>query len=201
MRVIERTVSGENFLFCPEGSPTWYDNQMVLDDVELARPFIKPGSVAMDVGAHHGLHTLCYSKFVGPHGRVIAFEPRPQNRIWLRLNLDLNAALNVTVMPYAVGSGLEDILMTDEVPGRGEPVPATNLNQFASLNPQYIKVDVEGWEVEVLRGASKVLELRPTWLIEMHEWQLSPKDIEEFKSILSQHYPGDFSQRPLLITV
>jgi FkbM family methyltransferase len=198
MKIIQVVIGGHTIHFCPDGAPQWYDNNNRYYDLELIQPFIKPGDCVLDVGANHGLYALSFSKFVGPTGRVFAFEPLPRNLHWLRLNIDLNAAHNVTVIPYAMGSSLDEIQMTDEVPGKGMSFPATTLDQFAAFNPRVVKIDVEGWETHVLRGGTKVLEQRPAMMIETHEW-LAPADLEELKTTLNAYYQHSHVHGNLLI--
>ena len=58
----------------------------------------------VDVGAHHGLYILLASKCVGWHGRVVAIEPSPRERLRLEKHLGLNRSSNVELIPKAVGA-------------------------------------------------------------------------------------------------
>jgi FkbM family methyltransferase len=145
---------------------------------------LRPGQTVADVGAHMGFDTLHFARLVGPGGHVHAFEPDPANGRKLRRNCELNALDQVSVHLCAVSDrrGTARFLAhgttTSRVATAAEPatveVPTVTLDE--TLAPQgsdapidLIKVDVEGWEVEVLRGSTRILrEKRPVWLIEIH---------------------------------
>src|SRR5689334_11442562 len=65
---------------------------------------LQPGMTVLDIGAHHGLYTLLASRRVGPHGRVVAFEPSARERNHLLRHLRLNRCKNVQVEAVALGS-------------------------------------------------------------------------------------------------
>src|SRR5262249_2906946 len=64
---------------------------------------LSPGLTVMDIGAHVGLHTLMFSRRVGPTGRVLAVEPSPANAYLLRSHITWNDCHNVEVIEAAVG--------------------------------------------------------------------------------------------------
>ena len=130
---------------------------------------VSKSSVAYDIGAHVGFYTLLASELVGGGGKVIAFEPNPRNLKYLKKHLEINHCDNVMVIEAAVsdksgishfneggGSSMgtlsEDGYLTvntiniDELVGNGK-IPA----------PDYIKIDVEGAELLVLKGAKSTL--------------------------------------------
>lgn len=147
---------------------------------------LRTGMVVVDVGANHGLFSLEAAHFIGPGGRLHAFEPAPQTRQILLENLRVNG-LNefVRVFEAALGeapgqarlrvhhelSGLntlapEDIqwnrtrLAADEV----IDVTVTTLDEHARIHSlsaiDFLKIDVEGFELFVLRGARELLRRR-----------------------------------------
>jgi len=147
-----------------------------------------PQKVIYDVGAHLGLFSLPAAR-LGAH--VIAFEPDPENAARLRAHVDRNGFQhNVQVVQAAVFSGTG----TSTTFRRGLPrsqgglcwskhlpvlasgevimVPALRLDNFVAAGgpaPDVIKIDVEGAESEVLKGASRILERdRPALIIEVH---------------------------------
>ena len=147
------------------------------------------GQVVYDVGAYRGAYSLFFSRRVGPAGRVIAFEPEARNFALLRRNLERNQVRNV--MPLQIALGEErDLRTIYGLPGmpttaslaeeartplrraRGQACVESLdelLGALALPQPQFLKIDVEGMELEVLRGAAKTLErLRPGLLIELH---------------------------------
>jgi FkbM family methyltransferase len=131
---------------------------------------VSPGSVVFDVGAHAGFYTLLASELVGDAGKVIAFEPLPRNLAFLRAHLDLNAVGNVEVIAAAVSdvdgaAGFQD--GPDSSTGfisssGGRQVAAVSLDALVHEGriprPDFLKIDVEGAEMRVLRGGRRVLE-------------------------------------------
>lgn len=144
---------------------------------------LRPGSVLWDVGANVGAVSLLAARLVGPQGRVVAFEPDPDNVGRLRRNLEANHADNVDVVEAAVGAG-EGTAHFQPGDGGGETgrvvtgrdgieVALTSLDAAAGKGlppPDVVKLDVEGLEVDVLRGGRELLGgRRPALVVEVHE--------------------------------
>ena len=150
---------------------------------DIYRSCVRPGDVVMDVGAFNGVRTLRLAQLVGTNGRVYAWEPQEAMRDQLRANLILNGVTQVVVMPFAAsstrgnrafwlnpsnrgGSSLHRGQDTRYPGGSVQTLPIDN-----ALPPQrvsFLKIDVEGHEQEVLRGARTLLERdRPTLYIEI----------------------------------
>lgn len=141
---------------------------------------VGPGDTVFDVGAHAGYYTLLASFRVGAGGRVFAFEPDPRNARYLRGNVAVNERTNVHVEEAAVsdregrsafggGSGTG----TRRLTGDGEmEVRTITLDGFRSEHPvvpSVIKVDVEGAEERLLRGARATLRgSRPVLFLSTH---------------------------------
>jgi FkbM family methyltransferase len=127
---------------------------------------LKPGTAFWDIGAHIGFFTILASRVVGSGGRVHAFEPMPLNRRRLNTTIQLNGATNVTVHAVAVGRsdgsavlhGHQASAMWTLVAERGEKngidVACRTIDTISSEigDPSVIKIDVEGAELDVLRG-------------------------------------------------
>ena len=154
---------------------------------ELQRS-LRAGMVFYDVGANVGFLTLIASRLVGPNGQVIAFEPLADNVERLQRNLERNATTNVTIVSRALSAR----------PGRARmAVPETSdsgalaaldaaadavgpevlvctldgaIDEFGLRQPDLVKIDVEGSEVDVVRGMHRTLTTsRPRLVIEIHE--------------------------------
>ena len=158
--------------------------------------YLRPGMTVLDIGAHHGLYTLLASKRVRSEGRVIAFEPSPRERTQLRRNIRLNLASNVRVVPYALGrerssadlyivEGVEDgcnSLRPPVVASQTRPVQVQviSLDDFVREENlgkiDFVKLDVEGAELDVIRGAERLLESvpRPVLLVEVYDIRTKP---------------------------
>jgi FkbM family methyltransferase len=134
---------------------------------------VKPGMTVVDVGANVGLYTLFMAGLVGPGGRVIAFEPDPDLAALLRDNCAANGAANVEAHPAALGSSADRLILHRLTLNSGEnhlgsqgrsafrrPVEV-DVAAFDSLlpgvRPDFVKVDVQGWELNVLRGMEATL--------------------------------------------
>jgi FkbM family methyltransferase len=156
---------------------------------------LAPGMTFVDVGACKGDFTLLAAASVGPQGRVVAVEPEPVNASWLRRSVGLSAARNVEVMEMALGdasgravlhrvdviggadssSGLHSLLEGGLATHDTIEVDAQTLDGLLGTlgiaRVDVIKIDVEGWEVAVLRGAAGTLTRQrdpPVILIDLH---------------------------------
>lgn len=154
-------------------------------ELELAAAFLQPGMHVVDVGANIGLYSILAGKRTGPAGKVWAFEPSPDSFVRLRRNLALNGCRSVqpyrialsdlpdTVMHLKSDRGFGDAyryLVTTSVDGAAETeelesVPVTTLDQWACGDGMpavdFVKVDIEGGEWRMLRGAEEVLRANP----------------------------------------
>ena len=155
-------------------------------ETEFAVEQARPGTVAIDVGANVGMFTVPLALAVGPSGRVLTIEPSPDNVARLESNLELNSLENVIVEPIAVGDKAgELVLQLASDPGfhstaelselrsvdENLTVPADTLDQvwLRAHAPavSFIKIDTEGSEDAVLRGAEQILRAcQPVLLIE-----------------------------------
>lgn len=136
---------------------------------------IRPGDVVLECGAHHGEMTLLFGDWVGPEGKVVAFDPVELNCSIIAENARINGLSNVRVEHAAVGAAPGSTVITDESNARvagangvGRTVAVTTVDTYAHLNPTVLKIDVEGFEGEVLRGAEAVLRTRPRIAMELH---------------------------------
>jgi len=134
------------------------------------RRYLRPGDVVVDVGANFGLTALAAYSAVGRSGQVHAFEPHPRIFSFLEGNIALNGAEDV-VKPYnlAIGEASGTVFLTDERAddqnsvsddATGLRVPMSTLDEAASDLPPIalLKIDVEGYEQFVLRGATHTLD-------------------------------------------
>lgn len=128
---------------------------------------LPPGGTLFDVGSHSGFHSLVGARAVGPAGLVVAVEPDPSNAAEIERQAALNGFDHITVVRKAAladaseaSSNVDDAAVT--------PTTIDNLSQ-EFRPPSLIKIDVEGLELEVLRGAAATLrEHRPTVVVEAH---------------------------------
>jgi FkbM family methyltransferase len=144
---------------------------------------IGPGDVVFDCGAHAGQMATFFALKTGPTGRILAFEPFPQNILQIKAQARLNHLKNVEPIQAAVGecrkrmevSNLSQQSRDQGDLGYGDQtvIEVVPLDDYIDRNPTFIKLDVEAAEVEALRGARRILtELRPDLYIEVHTHML-----------------------------
>ena len=154
--------------------------------VGMIKQQVTAGMRVLDLGAQSGFYSLLFSKLVGPQGSVIAFEPLPANYRLLEENLELNRITNVTVERSAVADRSGEInfdFPIDEPSLVAGPVlendnrgtfrvPSVSIDDYIAqrrIPVDFIKMDVEGAEGMVLRGAKRTLEeFHPILAIEIH---------------------------------
>jgi FkbM family methyltransferase len=156
------------------GSYEW-DKQQFFCEV------VREGQVVFDIGANVGFYTLLASCLVGPRGKVFAFEPLPENVRYLERHLELNECGNAEVLSLAMSdrcgfasfslSGNRFVGCLDEqgeLKVRVSSVDALVLEARLPF-PDVMKIDVEGEELRVLRGASRTIErCQPLVLLATH---------------------------------
>ena len=143
---------------------------------------LRPGAVMYDIGANIGFFSLIGARAVGPDGRVVAFEPLPDNLRWLRHNAALNGFGHVEVVEAAVGAAAgQASFAVGGTAGWGRldaggavPVEVIRLDELVAGGgipaPDLIKMDIEGGEVDALDGmAGTLTEHAPTLIVEVHE--------------------------------
>jgi FkbM family methyltransferase len=158
---------------------------------------VKPSSVVLDIGANLGVHTLLLADLVGSSGRVLSFEPTEFAIQKLRRNLDLNPDLAERVTPFhfflAASDGAEvpasiysswPLTESEGVHAKlGGLAMPTNAAAARSIDGvlaelggppvQLVKMDVDGFESEVLRGATALLrDSRPVFMMELSPYVL-----------------------------
>jgi FkbM family methyltransferase len=150
---------------------------------------IGAGAVFVDAGANIGAYTVPASRQVGPNGRVVAFEAHPVTYAYLARNIVLNTLGNVVGLNNALGSkpGWVEMDYQRSNPGEthvaADSTPTGTRVELVTLDDtmtrlgiariEYLKIDVEGYELQVLRGARGIIDrscgiVVQTELIEQH---------------------------------
>jgi len=195
---IQRSVQGEqiSFLIADVIGEEWYTRlREDVPEIRWLKEHISNGNYVVDCGAHHGLMAVLFGKWVGENGRVTSFEALPTNAEVVQKNVDLNGLHNVLVRNEAVGKEKGTISFTlDSNASVASPndhktiqVPVVNLDEVLDSTPQLLKIDVEGYELEVLKGASEILKSKPALAIEIHciMYQQPIAQVSELLSLLN----------------
>ena len=167
-------------------------NMTIREDEIIERFTPKEGDVVIDIGAHIGRYTIIGAKRVGTNGKVVAIEANPSNFEMLNRNIKLNQLTNIISLNNAVysketkiklylpgeelGHTIYNTVMSDRAKNEDKfvEVSANTLDYFLQLkgitDVNWIKIDVEGAEFEVLKGATNVLSKSKdiALLIEIH---------------------------------
>ncbi len=160
------------------------------DVVEALLGLSPRGGVVFDIGAHHGFMSLVAALAVGADGRVAAFEPNPLSIRHLERNLARNRSAQVEIVSAAVGDRIGTVSLNiqkgtatwntsiyQEFIQRGyeieqREVPMTTIDAYVretGLVPNVMKIDVEGAECLVLKGAQETIERhRPALIMEFN---------------------------------
>jgi FkbM family methyltransferase len=171
------------------GAQLWQSG--LVEEVDTIQGYLKhapprPGEIVFDLGSNCGVSVFAFSRAVGPAGRVVAFEPDPLNREMLTRNVRELTLVNVDIRDNAVAGTTGTLRFNSEgslgaalshVVSRAGLTPTIDVAALtlpdacaaAGLVPDFIKMDVEGAEEEVLAGAREWLRTnRPRWVIDTH---------------------------------
>ncbi|WP_375495476.1 FkbM family methyltransferase [uncultured Nostoc sp.] len=178
MPILQGKLKGKKWIIKSGQHGAWlgsyeYEKQIIFQQI------IKEGSIIYDLGSNSGFHTILASVLVGSQGKVVAFEPHPQNLHYLKQHLQLNHLENVIVIDKAVsdssgviqfdGSGF-----TGHISSQGElQVKTVSLDELIDTKqippPSFLKIDIEGAEMLALSGAKSMLsKIHPTILLATH---------------------------------
>lgn len=133
---------------------------------------LKPGDHVLDIGAHIGYHTLIAANIVGDKGHVFAIEPNDETRDILIQNVAMNGFRNVTVWPYAAldtnrfmklwldsDNPGNHKLFNDRKDSKSVAVECKIVDELLNgLHIDFIKIDVQGAELQVLRGLKNTIK-------------------------------------------
>jgi FkbM family methyltransferase len=172
-------------------------------ELEFVRRYLRTGDDVMDIGANVGIFSVLMGVTLGQSGRVFAFEPAPGNVVRLRKNLKQNGLDRAQLFDCAVGEAdgwMTLHLATDPAypslvevqaglaDGTGVPVQVRRLDTVWEEAGRpciaFVKIDVEGSEPGVIRGAGRMIEeCRPTILIEAN----SKAELDSIRTLLDPY--------------
>jgi FkbM family methyltransferase len=145
---------------------------------DFLKKSLRPGMVYVDVGANIGSHAINAARVVGEKGRVFAFEADPETYRILQKNIDLNQLGNIILRQTCVSDNSGSVTFykhkdsaKSSIVDRGEKtsvvLPADRLDNLVQSDTRIdiLKIDVEGAELNVLRGAQQIFEERPPSIV------------------------------------
>ena len=156
-------------------------NKAEAGQLSEATKWLSKDSVCFDIGANVGLYTLLFSRFAR---QVYAFEPLPRNIYFLYKTLAINNIDNAVIVTAAVAEHLQQnrFLVSENCAlgmlsnKGGQPVLSVSVDEFCRFHgviPDVVKIDVEGGELDVLKGARGVLSAnKPVIFLSVHSGEL-----------------------------
>lgn len=150
----------------------------------IARGSIKEGDTVIDIGANIGYYTLLFAKWVGPTGKVYAFEPEPTNFQLLEKNVKANNYKNITIFQKAVSDKNDKLsfYISDESSAANQLFKPQKFSQIIDVDSvkldeclpidekiNFIKLDIQGAEGTAIKGMNSILKNNSNTVI-MQEW-------------------------------
>ncbi|MCB1226111.1 MAG: FkbM family methyltransferase [Verrucomicrobiales bacterium] len=207
-RGIKRCINEESALFL-DPRCRFLGNSYEPEVCSWLKTRVKPGDVVMDVGAQFGIYAMFFARWTGQTGHVFAFDPSPEAQRMLQRHLTKNAledritivkdavgSEDGTALLHAAGSDPQNSLVSlgdDRMARESIQVAVTRLDSFCAergIKPGIVKIDTEGWELPILRGAGALLkDENITWVVEMHPyaWPDAGYTRADFEALLREH--------------
>ncbi|MEN8228181.1 MAG: FkbM family methyltransferase [Bacteroidota bacterium] len=210
-----KTLHGFNMIIDPvrdEGveRTIYYTGSYEKGTLFVIKNLLKEGDTFIDVGANIGLMSIFASSIVMDSGKIIAFEPNPVTLKILKRNIALNNISNIQTSDYAVGAKASGAKIYDrwdsnrgsaslikpESESDSYDIEVITLSDYCKANQEIhlIKIDIEGFELEALKGAKEILdgESPPMLIIECSEtrentYGFGTDDLYEFLKCIT-HY-------------
>lgn len=169
------TIEGTTYTFLIDPSNGYHDKQVYVYKIyephisKVIKQYSLPGTTCLDIGANIGYHTVLMSSSVGTSGHVHAFEPLARVLPQLRTNLLKNNCSNVTLHEVALSNKEGSALLASEVTNIGNSsivttqtettssIRTTTLDSLTLPKISFIKLDVEGHELEMLQGGTATI--------------------------------------------
>lgn len=172
-------------------SKSWYDHDFTRYEINFLRHGkLKAGATVFNIGAHHGIVALIFSKIVKNQGKVIAVEMDKNHTKIAEINKLCNGANNLQIINAAISDKSQLIHFGNDQVSNSR----TTLNQQSVMSvtiddltaeygaPSLIYMDIEGYEYHALRGAMKTIKLKPDFCIEVH----SNNGLEKYDSSVEE---------------
>jgi FkbM family methyltransferase len=149
--------------------------------LKVVEKYLKAGGTFVDVGANVGLYSLLAARVVGPGGKVIAIEPAPAAAQALKATVHANGLSDIVsinevaagaekglgTLSIAQNSGHSTLLQSDAASGTVVAPIVTLDDMLDGEIPDMVKIDVEGWEPNVIEGMKAILHANPNIIVIM----------------------------------
>jgi len=177
---------------------------------------LKKGMNVIDIGAHGGIYTILVAEKVGEKGKVIAIEPEPSNYKLLFKNIELNNFKNVIPKNMALTDheGIEKLYLSSSFAGHslvfhGDNnhyinIPVTTIDKLVQElgieKIDIIKIDAEGAEIPILKGAEKTLKDNPSIksIVASYHYPTQVKEVCKF--LEEKGFKAKVSSRDIVVT-
>jgi FkbM family methyltransferase len=176
-------------------------------ETAVVEALVGRGDVAVDIGAHIGYYTLLMARAVGPGGKVIAFEPDPDNCSILKRNVRINGYRNVVIEQQAVGDVSGKVTLYRSLTNLGDHriyaseeqrpeinVDCVRLEDYFRLTAKrisFIKMDIQGAEYAAVEGGGSLWKANPDLLMIVEFWPFGLERIgvkpDELLNLLEGH--------------
>lgn len=174
--------------------------------LQYIKKSLKPGDIFIDVGAYHGIYSLIASSYVGNGGKVIAIEPVINNQAAMQKIISANESIrNIEIINLAAGNRNHYSII--KIPKNkdcstlsldnnykksiGRKIRIKKLDDILSkeIKIDFVKIDVEGYEIEVIDGMNRIIETNPKIIIaaELHYKQLDTKKLVKFSKLIEKN--------------
>jgi FkbM family methyltransferase len=209
-------VNGAKMLLLPKKGGIYSDlflhhkREPICTNYLLKSRLIRNGDVVLDVGANIGYYVLVEQRLVGDQGKIYAVEPVLQNVSILKKNMELNNLTNVSIYQLAMGEQncnseiyiskhsnlchMKEFKSGDKIVGTQDVLVET-VDTFLEDKqvPNFVRMDVEGYEYEIIKGMPHLLEQDVSLLIELHPLFLSEKIKELFELLEQKNFKVRFA--------
>lgn len=204
---INRTINGVDIKM-PTRYYKYYESDYEKESFAFIKEKVKPGFTVLDIGGHIGLYATAFGKLVGPSGKVYSFEPTPVTNKLLQKTVTINDLKEiVSVQKEAISKeeGETFFYVSDDLADnsnslvnyakaksvKGVRVPLVSIDVFRKRiahKIDFIKIDVEGAELDAVKGASEtLLNDKPTCILALHPHQIRSKgdSLEEIWDVVT----------------
>lgn len=189
--IVEQSVGGEQYeiIIYHKESEAWFGSGGFDWSLQYYHDhqFVRPGDVAFDLGSNSGVITAYLGLAVGPHGRVLAFDPYPWNALATHYNARLNHLDNVLAYSVGIGDSTFDLnLSLDSArtldggsrPGKTIQAQVVDILGFVDERPTFLKIDIEGAEYELSRADWSRFDRLERVFLELHPFFIDDRGLE-----------------------